>query len=412
MLCPAGWISDKASNLYANVALNIKICADMFMCRCQPCPINHFQASANLCAACSFGYRSVFSASVVCEPCPLGMVGHILGGCRACSPGTYRSSESLNCTVCEAGTYSGNGYPACIPCKLGEYSNGVGSAKCLPCSAGTYATKKSSYCKPCEINSASNLSMTPMCPTCLHGSAAPFTGMSECIPCPAQQNTSSLILLIPQRFRANVSEADLLSAAAAIDASCFQTPDRTRNNLNFDEITTSSDSVIAIFCTVAGIILIVGLYFLKRSCATAAPADHPVRDVKIPEVNVSISQVPEDIRSKIMVRLGGTYFHQLIERRQRVSEAEPVDIELCSVPGAPVDQTEQLEDIVPEASALRTLPQIPGEIHEGDESIGVASGQPAQNSGEREHAQQTTTLPKQYQGKKYSIDFENVRCVA
>jgi hypothetical protein len=289
--------------------------------------------------------------------------------------------------------------------------------------------------------------------------------MTECIPCPALQNMSSWILLIPQKSRANASDADLLSAAVAVDASCLQMSVGIRSNFTYDAISTSSDGVIAIFCTLAGIILMMGLYFLKRWC-TAAPhtdatpkvvpsadetpkAPEKAPEVKAAEVSVPISQVPEDIRSKVMVQLGGAYFHQLIERRQRLSEVEPRGIELYRIPSDPVVQ-QPMEISVP-VTARIMMPQTPDEEFGGTECVNEAGGQPAQSSdpipssdenvesepqenpmftehvlsskntlntgphfsGERDHQQESSfTEPKQYQGKKYTIDFENVHCVA
>jgi hypothetical protein len=303
-----------------------------FLRSCQPCPINYYQTSAITCAACSFGFRTVISAAVVCEPCPSGTVGHALGGCRACSPGMYRDHESSNCSLCKAGLYSGHGFPACIPCKQGEYSNGAGSAGCEICAPGSYSIKQSSYCTPCGMNSATNLSMQHACPTCLSGHVAPFSGMTRCFPCPVQQNMSSWMDSVPHNLKANASEAELLLAVSIIETSCFHISGKTRSNLALDTIAASDDVVIAIMCSTAGIVLILGSYFARRSCRHTCCAEGST-NAKVSDVHIPISQMPENIRSNLMVRLGGEYFHQLIQGRVNASKVitSNSDIELCGI---------------------------------------------------------------------------------
>lgn len=419
-----------------------------------------------MCSTCDIGFFTASSASIICEPCPLGMVGHVMGGCRACSPGSYRDEQSSNCSVCEAGTYSGHGFLACIACKQGEYSNGVGSVECLPCAPGSYSKKQSSYCTPCSINSATNLSKQLACPVCLSGQVAPFAGMNQCFPCPDQRNVSVWMSTV-DKFRANASESGLLEAAAAIHSSCFQKLG-TLTNSNPDDGSPSNTAEIAIILTAAGILLMLGLYFLRKYCTKTTRAEVETPDEKNSEISVPISEMPDNIRSKIMVVMGGRYFHQLIQGRQLVTETKPLDrelsiidhdhgvitndtcapklAELITIPkfseaelvlSEGVNDAEenprQSPDVNPEnrltvehevcclhsASFLR----IPlAEIEEEETSEVVVDtreplAQSSEQNGDSEeiqsdklHEQQRPSAqPHQYQGKKYSIDLENVR---
>jgi hypothetical protein len=252
----------------------------------------------------------------------------------------YRDHESSNCSVCKAGLYSGYGFPACIPCKQGEYSNGAGSAGCEICAPGSYSIKQSSHCTPCGMNSATNLNMQHACPTCLSGHVAPFLGMTRCFPCPVQQNMSSWMDPVPHNLKANASEAELLLAVSIIETSCFDVSGKTRSYLALDTITASDNAVIAIMCTIAGIILILGSYFARRSCRHTCCAEGST-NAKVSDVNIPISQMPENIRSNLMVRLGGEYFYQLIQGRGNASKIIPSksDIELCGIDDSAVQKT-------------------------------------------------------------------------
>lgn len=422
---------------------------------------------------------------MVCEPCPLGMVGHLLGGCRACSPGTYRDDESSNCSTCEAGTYSGYGFPTCAPCKQGEYSNGVGSTECRPCASGSYSKKRSSFCVPCEINTASNLSMQHACPNCPVGSVAPFSGMTHCFPCPVQHNASIWISLVAQRLRRNASEAELLLAAATVDASCFQTKGGLRDDQAIDTVGVTSTVVIAIICTVAVIILILGVYFMTQRC-TAKSGDEGSKDIgKELDADISIADVPENVRTNMMVKWGGQYFYQLLQGRRNTTDSNQRDIEMCSIGDSQAVQ-EPVEPIysgVPRLTELITLQMArnkgeevvdndisnsqkhePSELHcthvslqqkpnEQEDCLSqtasltrvpLAPIEELNNEECDEYEPQTVHLselhrdpaefvensivgttigpepscklgpsdqPQQYQGKKYSIDLENVRSI-
>ncbi len=467
---------------------------DTFPCSCQPCPVNFIQTSTNTCAACRFGFRTVFSGSVVCEPCPFGMVGHVLGGCRACSPGTYRSDESSECSSCKAGSYSGHGFPACVPCERGEYSDGVGSTECLICAAGSYSMRQSSNCTPCGINTASNLSKQHECPACLHGHVAPFLGMTRCFACPNETNKSMWIPYAPHNLRANASDDDIQLAVSVIESSCFYILGKTQGVSTPDTIGSSNITVMAILCTIAGIIVILGSYFLRRSCRDTHCTEVSTPPAKTSfSVGIPISQVPENVRSNVMVRLGGDLFYQLLQGRPRTTEKIPTDIELSRIdacpqenkseisvlkstelvriPPAPIVQkldTEEIEatkewddppaqhpGLVPPnnlkiedlgnsclQSAIIPPANLPTDEQDFDESIaGVGlqyancpklnqdtkefeslltapddiSANTARYSpdsvGELHHPQNPSAEPMQYQGKKYSIDLENVRCL-
>jgi hypothetical protein len=328
-----------------------------------------------MCSVCDIGFFTASSASIICEPCPLGMVGHVMGGCRACSPGSYRDKTSSNCLVCEAGTYSGHGYLACIACEQGEYSNGVGSAECRPCASGSFSKKQSSYCTPCNINSATNLSKQLACPVCLSGQVAPFAGMTQCFPCPDTQNLSAWMSIV-DKFTANASESDTLEAAAIIHSSCFQIMG-TRTNSNPDNDSSSNTTEIAIISTAAGILLMLGVYFLRKYCTKTTHAEVSKPDDKFSEISVPISEMPENIRSKIMVVLGGRYFHQLIQGRQLVTETNPLDHEFCSIdhdPGMLPNDT-----IAPQLAAMVTIPQFPEETQVRSEGINDAIETPRQS---------------------------------
>jgi hypothetical protein len=335
--------------------------------RCQPCPVNFFQTPGNACEACRFGFHTRLSASVVCEPCPLGTVGHHLGGCRACSPGTFGGGQSNNCSICTAGTYSGYGYPSCIPCKQGEYSNGAGSAECRICVAGSFSKKQSSFCSPCSINTASNLSMQHACLDCLSGNVAPLPGMTTCFPCPAQHNASSWILLVPHKLRTNASEATLQLAAVIVHESCFRTAGKVRNELLTDTITASSATVIAIISTVAVIILILAAYFLKTQCKVKTKTECSKQHGKEVDTSVPISEMPDNIRTDMMVKLGGQYFYQLIQRRRKVSETLPSDIELCGIGSSSVEAP--VDSCLPQISALITVQIAPTDEPDGTDDI-------------------------------------------
>ncbi len=465
---------------------------DTFSCSCQPCPVNSIQTSANTCAACKFGFRTVFSGSVVCEPCPFGMVGHLLGGCHACSPGTYRSDESSTCSSCKAGSYSGHGFPACVPCKQGEYSNGVGSAECHFCAPGTYSKRQSSNCTPCGINTASNLSMQPACPTCLSGHIAPFSGMTQCSACPNGTNNSMWMPFVPHNLKANASDAEIHLAISVIESSCFHFSGKTQGVSTPDTISTSNIAVIAIMCTVAGIIFILGSYFLRKSCRDTDCTEDSTPTAKISlSVSIPKSQVPENVRSNVMVRLGGEFFHQLLQGRLRTAEKIPSDIELCRIDACPVENKSEISALksielvrIPVAHVIQkrdveqtkgmketddppaqhpdlssldnskiedrgnsfwqsaTLPLGNLQTEEQDcvesiagvglqsancpelnrdtkeyefilmapDDISANTARHSPDSGyELHHRQKPSAEPQQYQGKKYSIDLENVR---
>lgn len=317
--------------------------------------MNYFQTSGSVCTACSFGFRTVSSASIVCEPCPFGTIGHILGGCLACSPGSYRGDESSKCSLCEAGSYSGRAFPACIPCKHGEYSNGVGSTECQMCAPGSYSMMQSSYCTPCGINSASNLSSQRVCPTCLSGHVAPVRGMTECFPCPDQKNMSSWLRFVPHKLIANASEAELMFAISTIMSSCFPVSGEIRRNLTPDNVSASNHTVTAILCTVAGIILILGSYFLCKSWRHADCVEDSRTSAKIPD-SIPISQMPDNVRTNMMIRLGGEYFHRLIQGRRRTSETIPNDVEMCGISDCHVEH--KTDVCVPHSSHLIRTPLV------------------------------------------------------
>jgi hypothetical protein len=269
------------------------------------------------------------------------------------------------------------------------------------------------------------------------------------------------------KFRANASESGLLEAAAAIHSSCFQKLG-TLTNSNPDDGSPSNTAEIAIILTAAGILLMLGVYFLRKYCTKTTRDEVETPDEKISEISVPISEVPDNIRSKIMVVMGGRYFHQLIQGRQLVTETKPLDrelsiidhdhgvltndtcapklAELITIPkfseaelvlSEGVNDAEenprQSPDVNPEnrltvehevcclhsASFLR-IPLAEIEEEEISEVV-VDTGEPLAQSSEQNgdseeiqsdklHEQQRPSAqPHQYQGKKYSIDLENVR---
>ena len=431
--CPAGWIADASrTSCVSNISLYFapSLLSHTFLRSCQPCPINYFQTSAITCSACSLGFHTLTSAAVVCQPCPSGTFGHALGGCRACSPGTYRDHESSNnCSVCKAGLYSGHGFPACIPCKQGEFSNGAGSAGCEICAPGSYSIEQSSHCTPCGMNSATNLSMQRACPSCLSGHVAPFSGMTRCFPCPVQQNMSSWMDSIPHNLKANASEAELLLAISIIETSCFHVSGKTRSTLAIDTISASDNAVIAIMCTIAGIILILGSYFARRSCRHTCCAEGSTKakvsaqgstTAKVSDVSIPISQMPEHIRSNRMVQLGGEYFHQLIQGRGNASKIMPSksDIELCRVDDSAVPKT--IDFLSPKSTEAIKIPlaaieqEIEGvqETEKPPEQLTVFAPSNNQNSEELANIRSESPAVPSLLLQDFEIEEQNVHEVA
>jgi hypothetical protein len=244
--------------------------------------------------------------------------------------------------------------------------------------------------------------------------------------------------LTSQKTTINVSEADVVLAVATVDATCFQI---LRGESTIDATTSSGEFLNLILYALAGIVLMLMMYFLyKRRCKVSDVAEHSTPDIKTSSVSIPISQIPESLRSKLMAKLGGKYFHELILGRRQEANAKSCNIELSSIEKAHVDdsnlssapptaepvrqaievndqvvtpaQNTQSEECSPRV--MRSTESLEMERHESDdleiESFpGETSGVCWGHSGKKADQTSTLALPKGYQGKKYTIDFENVR---
>lgn len=240
--------------------------------------------------------------------------------------------------------------------------------------------------------------MQQECSNCMSGNVAPFSGMTDCLPCPAQHNASIWISLVAQKLRTNASDAEVLLAAATVDASCFQIQGISRNDSMMDTIAAISTTVIAIICTIAGIILILAVYFIKKRCMLNLGNEDSRQSGEKIDTDISIAEVPDNIRTNMMVKWGGQYFYQLLQGRQNASESVQGDIELCSV-GDPPSETEPIYSGVPRLAELITVQMAEDEDQEdekeADDDDICQRDEPAEQHSLRQNPDEQENFPSQ-----------------